>query len=244
VDDFEHVLVDFQVVGSFFANRTLPLTHDLPAVDVGHDEASQVEGLVVQPAVLRPHGNRYLIGVELALEMNLYLLDRALLYHLPIDVLAQPALGLLDCEDALAHGLLDLVGRLGLHCCYYDEMAGIVVLTHALHVLVLLLDDEGALGGQQLFVENDFLVNSAADRGGGVEGLELVEFFVVEVQGAMLGPGDLVLVFLVEADAPGLDGVALDELLIERQINSILNFVFLCLAQIAAKEDLSHPPLG
>lgn len=59
----------------------------------------------------------------------------------------------------------------------------------------------------------------------------------------MFGPCQLILVFTVEPNAAGLDGTG-EQVRIERQINSILNFVFLGLAQIAAKEDLFDPAFG
>ena len=82
------------------------------------------------------------------------------------------------------------------------------------------------------------------DRGAGGEGLELRQLFVVEVEGAVFGPCQLILALAVESDAAGLHEQIGRQTRFERQINSILNFVFLGLAQIAAKEHTFHRAVG
>ena len=63
---------------------------------------------------------------------------------------------------------------------------------------------------------------------------------MVEVKSAVLGPCQLVLALAVESDTTGLHEQIGRQTRFERQINSILNFVFLGLAQIAAKEHTLH----
>jgi hypothetical protein len=66
-DEGEEVEVDLQTVGGFLADRTAPTLPVLFAVPVGHQEALEVEGLVVAGAQFRPHWHSHLPFVELAL---------------------------------------------------------------------------------------------------------------------------------------------------------------------------------
>lgn len=68
VDDFKEILIDFEIVGSFFADGTFPLSDRQFTVDVGHDEASQIERFIVHSAVFRPNGYRNFIRIELTLQ--------------------------------------------------------------------------------------------------------------------------------------------------------------------------------
>ena len=67
-----------QVVCSAFADGAFPALGRVLAADIGVDETSEVEGLVVRPAMSRPHRYSNFIGIEMALEGHFELVDVAI----------------------------------------------------------------------------------------------------------------------------------------------------------------------
>jgi hypothetical protein len=113
-----------------------------------------------------------------------------------------------------------------------------------LRILVFFLNYEGISFGEKASIEDDLVIHSLFDAGVGVEGLELHELPVVEQHRAVHGPADLVLIVPAEPHTPCFQYDILADLIFERQINFILNFVFLDLAQKAGKQYLAHGLVG
>lgn len=114
----------------------------------------------------------------------------------------------------------------------------------SLRILVFLLNNEGVSLVEEAPIEDNLVIYSLLDAGVGIEGLKLHQLPVIEEHGAVHGPGDLVLVVPAEPDAPCFQYDILAYLIFERQINFILNFVFLDLAQKAGKQYLADWLVG
>ena len=80
----------------------------------------------------------------------------------------------------------------------------IAVLSYSFNILMLLLYHQTIFLSQSFALEEDLLVDSVLDGRASGEGFELCQFLVVEVEGAVLGPCQLILALTVESDAAGL----------------------------------------
>lgn len=237
------MLVDDDVVCPFPADGAAPALRGGLEVDVGDDEAPQVEGLVMRGAVLGPARNGDPEVVELAPQRHVDLVHHAVLRP-PVDVLPQRFLGLLHTDPRLHHPAQHLLDTQRPHQHQHHEMILIDGRTVALDVLVLLLDDDGVLFFEQAFFEGDFVVGPAFEGGVDAEGLEVDDLLAVEEDGAVHGPGEVVAAVLAEAHAAGLELALFEADALERQIDFIFDFILLDLAEKAGKEDLLHLLVG
>lgn len=142
----------------------------------------------------------------MAVQGNLQFLDVAIL-KAPVQVLPQSHLGQFHRKHLFLVFLLRFSDRQRGDGHERYEMMAVVVVAYASHVLMLLLNHHDIVFGEHFAVENKFLVDSAFEGGAGRQGLELANFAMVEHDVAVLWPGQLISVFLVEAGTTGLDDI-------------------------------------
>ena len=160
----------------------------------------------MRAAVFGTHGDGDFVGVEVAFQGDLDLLDEAVLEP-SVEVLPKSILGVFDQQAPSLHLHHHLVDHQWHHSTDHNEVMAVAVLPHPLHILMSLLDHQGILFSQDLPLERDLLIDAAFDGRAGWERLELCYLFMVEVHHTMFWPGQLVFALLVEPDAPGFDGV-------------------------------------
>lgn len=114
----------------------------------------------------------------------------------------------------------------------------------SLRILVFLFNDEGISLVEEAPIEDDFVVYSLLDAGVGIERLELHQLPAIKQHGAVHRPSDLIFIVPAEPDASSFQYGILADLIFERQINFILNFVFLGLAQKSGKQYLANWLVG
>lgn len=71
IDDFEQILIDFKIIGSFFANGALPTLGREPTGNIRIDEAFEIEGLVMRSAMFGSYWDSDFICIKMAVQWYL-----------------------------------------------------------------------------------------------------------------------------------------------------------------------------